>query len=501
MYRCHKKHLYPKNPNRVNVTPDHCHTHLYLLEHFVSVQTRVAAWAKNIGMSPEKAWTLYVNLAAERTRQWHEETRRQDLQHAVPPLDVIMISHSITLSPKDYARFLDPIKPMSSHYGWSDIRDTLKSSKDGVFDITGVGKEVAETIFASPDLLQHLDACTVLLSSRHPGDTAERLLNMYMSGRQQDLFSQDNGSFVSIKLDIHAAVDAHLDFANRVLEFSWHRMYPALGTYGRQFDIAIQRYHRFSLMHETRKELRRSKAKGDDTRSFVPALDIDFVWRTHMLTSHYHLRYLYDADGLAAYTPSLPDGAYDKETANVYERLYYEKYNLCLCWCCVHSRAASPLLYKPCWLILRDDENTKHTLPGTNVVRRFTVRRCERCGSHPCRNCKHSVWSSLFRKGKSSRQAAPPEELAQCEKSPVSRRASKRTSISFDDMFHGQSPPPGHTQTDCSSSKSGLPPLQRQVAHSDERPAHETSEARPKHEAVKARAWWKPFSLGAPSGS
>lgn len=283
---------------------------------------------------------------------------------------------------------------------------TLLASSENDFKLTGLGKQTAKELYPFPDLLAFLDASPTLLAGQG----------------QSTGFPNVAPATPSPYLHVRAAVEAQFTFAKRVLNYSWHRMYPAWGADGPQFDAAMVRYRRFMTLNRFVKEIRGLESGATEAGGgfFWPALDVEFVWRTHMLSVTEYRRFSQTTYG--APTPAIATGEsvdLAHETSRVYRRVFGDAYDLCLCWSCVDSRsrrAHSHSDKKAFASELRLAES-RHVRAG---------KACTRCGTHAYRGCRE-------RHSRGRRRQSGSAERRQ-----LVRRA-ERVSVSSDDMFHGQS--------------------------------------------------------------
>ncbi|KAF7549084.1 hypothetical protein G7Z17_g6628 [Cylindrodendrum hubeiense] len=285
----------PKNIVEARVTQQQCIAHLHLLEQFVSAKTKVIMWADHNSIQRHSAWNFYVNMAVERMVKWFETSYRVNLSDAIPPLDVLMVWHAFLQSPEEWDKFVNLTR--MNHYGWNwDILlSTLQMGDAGKCEITRDSVDIVQQIYPAPDLLKLIDLSTSFLQSGSPDDTTEYLTHLFLHRKPTHDFKAPNRHF-NIRFDFHGAVDAQLGFANRMLEYSWHRMYLVEHSNGPQFDAAIERYKKFMSLVKFLPYIHSMEPQArEPPRLLVPALDIDLVWRTHMLSPREFLERLEDS--------------------------------------------------------------------------------------------------------------------------------------------------------------------------------------------------------------
>ncbi|KAF4460269.1 hypothetical protein FALBO_12957 [Fusarium albosuccineum] len=130
---------------------------------------------------------------------------------------------------------------------------------------------------------------------------------------------------------------------------------------------------------------------------FVPTLDIDLIWRTHMLAPRDYRWFCDNIRGnFLVHIPSPTDlSNVDRLTSQIYQHVYEEDYDLCLCWPCVagrrgHAPGSSHLkwLIWPAAKVQSEDKLYRRRTSIIGVPLEFNVKQCSKCGSHPQRGCR-----------------------------------------------------------------------------------------------------------------
>ncbi|KPM35381.1 hypothetical protein AK830_g11184 [Neonectria ditissima] len=385
----------PKNIVGASVTRRQCITHLYLLEQFVSAKSKVTRWA-NFNLIPsEAAWKFYVNMAVERMAKWFELSHEMDLRHVIPPLDVLMVWHAIMQRPEEWDAFVDLTRVDHHQWDWDLLLRTLQVTRVGRFELLRESREIVRQVYSTPDLLEFMDASTAFILSPSPNQATEHLAQLFLHRRGTNPFRTPRGQ-VDVRFDFHGVVDAQLSFADRMLQYSWHRMYAPQRTDDAQFGSAIERYKRFMTLFQFSSEIQSlGTLAREPPQPLVPALDIDLVWRTHMLCPRefrWFSAHIYGR--LIRHTPSRDSGFMsDRRTGRIYQHVFGEEYSLCLCWPCVDGRERrgfSPIgrSARPTFEEERIEERNRRISCVIDVPFKFGVKQCKKCGSHRRRGCK-----------------------------------------------------------------------------------------------------------------
>ncbi|KAK6709153.1 hypothetical protein SNK04_010096 [Fusarium graminearum] len=111
--------------------------------------------------------------------------------------------------------------------------------------------------------------------------TTQAVTRLFDSKRLSHKITTLNGEW-NFAYNFHSAARRQLDLAEQVLEFSWHRMYtsPLDNEWG--LRAAVKRYRRLMTLAQFRGPIEQLEL-GMSGCSGVTHLDVDLVWRTHIL--------------------------------------------------------------------------------------------------------------------------------------------------------------------------------------------------------------------------
>ena len=141
---------------------------------------------------------------------------------------------------------------------------------------------------------------------------------------------------VAVSFDFHKAIRGMLKLADEMLQVSWHRMPYTNGYIGSPLTKCVERYQRFMALVKFWPRFRGNSAFF--CGPLVPTLDIDLVWRTHMLFPRSYEQYCRRLVGnVVDHTPILPvrEGWPDlQRAAAAYETVFGGVYSRCPCWFC-----------------------------------------------------------------------------------------------------------------------------------------------------------------------
>ncbi|KAL6404922.1 hypothetical protein AUP68_11758 [Ilyonectria robusta] len=399
----------PKNVVETRVTPRQCIAHLHLLEEFVSAKTKVTRWADHNMIHRESAWRFYVNMAVERMAKWFEASYELNLKNVTPPLDVLMVWHAFLQSPKEWDRFSNLARIDHHSWNWDSLVSWLPASQHAGltysqlsalrttdtcnFEIPRDSIDIVRQIYPAPDLLELMDLSTSFFQSPNPDDTTEHLTHLYLHRKKVHSFKTPN-RHLNIRFDFHEAVGAQLGFANRLLQYSWHRMYSVETANESQFGAAIERYKKFMSLIKFSSGSHSKEPLARAVPNLVPALDIDLVWRTHMLSPGEYRGFSNHNHGrLLEHRPSPHNAVSRLKTAGVYQHVFGEEYDLCLCWPCVdgrETRGFSPVNWspRPTFDEERAAELSRRLSFIIEIPLTFSIKQCKKCGFHSRRGCK-----------------------------------------------------------------------------------------------------------------
>lgn len=230
-------------------------------------------------------------------------------------------------------------------------------------------------------------------------DTTRAVTRLFDSRRLSHTIATATGDW-NFAYNFHSAVQRQLDFAERVLKFSWHRMYLSPLDNECVFRPAVKRYRRLMTIAQFRGPIERLDL-GASVRSGFTYLDIDLVWRTHILAPREHRMFCNETcGGLVLNIPSPPvicerEPGFLDDTSKIYEHVFGEKYAVCLCWPCVDGRRAND---SGTWSLKRftgptfrtelSEERDRRQSAAVGIPLAFANKQCRKCGSHPRRHCR-----------------------------------------------------------------------------------------------------------------
>lgn len=221
-----------------------------------------------------------------------------------------------------------------------------------------------------------------------------------MSRQATDVFSHDRDSIgipstkdgVRFSFNFHSAVHDQVVFADQVLTYSWHRVYTSMVNDERHLLGVTKRYASFHGMLRFRHSIQCLEPLAHHPPlNFVPSLDVDFAWRTHMLWPEAYYSYCMSLHNeLPHYNPSPLDygpGSDYELSSQLYKHIFGEAYDVCLCWHCIVDRDGTRLDKN----LLRDQqrlEQARRIAAGAHVPLKYGNKHCSKCGSHPHKSCK-----------------------------------------------------------------------------------------------------------------
>ncbi|KAM0344032.1 hypothetical protein ACHAPU_007935 [Fusarium lateritium] len=387
----------------VSVKEEDVVLHCYLLEHFVSIKHKIHLWASREGQDSDAAWMCYINLGIRRLISWLEESfyGMIDLDRHIPPLDVLLVWHAFLQDPVQWNRFVRTTRLDFNRWNPNALLVALENEEPGQQFCPS--KDCMDKINI---VYQHLDSRTIIymaadlvqtaIESNGTADlwtrffTEERLTHTIVTPQEQYNFT----------FDFHASVQRQLELAERLLNFSWHRMYISLDNNQHGLRPAVKRYQRYMTILRFWEQIERLELGTSDRPSFT-YLDIDVVWRTHLLSPREYLCFCNGIFGsLVPNTPSPPDRHKAKTalldaTSQIYEHIFNEEYALCLCRPCVNSRRDdSPGPFRSIWnntlaaRQLPEAEIDRRSQAGVSIPLDFAEKQCRKCGSHPWKHCR-----------------------------------------------------------------------------------------------------------------
>ncbi|OBS19666.1 hypothetical protein FPOA_11391 [Fusarium poae] len=377
--------LLHNNLLQVSVRESDVLLHCHLLEHFVSIRSKIDAWAEENTVDEGAAWTCYINAGIRRLTQWFEASLsgHVDLNTHIPPLDVLVVWHAFLQDPVEWKRFADTTKVEFSGWNPDALSRALRNDESGEFCPSWDCMNKINRVYTDEDVRTFMDKSIDYVFSREDSnDTTQSVTRLFDSKRLAHTITTLNGEW-NFTYDFHSAVQRQLNLAEPVIKFSWHRMYTS------------------PLDNE-------SQFRGPGC-SGVTYLDIDLVWRTHILAPKEYRWFCVETfGGLVLNIPS-PLGTYEPEmvflddTSQIYEHVFGEEYAVCLCWPCVDGRRADdPGSWGLKWFIGSvsrtpiAEEIDRRRNAAVDIPLVFGGKQCRKCGSHPRRRClKKDIDDSL----------------------------------------------------------------------------------------------------------
>lgn len=273
-------------------------------------------------------------------------------------------------------------------------------------------------IYEAPILRDTLDVLASFLISSRPDHTTIRLRECFLRDEENFSINAPCGA-INFKFDVHAAVRKQLDFASsQLLRFSWHRAQESQ-IRERQFGPFIERYLDILTLIPLDGVTRQTSSPEDMSPSWpVPMLDMDLVWRTHLLFPNDY-RWFCDGvnGGILAHIPST--STVDHLTSTMYQHELHKEYEICLCWSCVAGRATpsqgiSPLKWHKRKAI-REAVGEEHNMRDVSVAGvslAFTSKQCRECGSHPKRSCRAKAVAKTAMSQRRRRESVDSDDVS-----------------------------------------------------------------------------------------
>ncbi|KAF4989225.1 hypothetical protein FGRMN_9238 [Fusarium graminum] len=387
----------------VSVKEEDVVLHCYLLEHFVSIKHKIHSWADKEGSDSDAVWKCYVNLGIRRLISWLEESfyGMVDLDRHIPPLDVLLVWHAFLQDPVQWNRFVRTTKIDFARWNPNALLTALENDEPGQqfcpsrecldkINIVYQHLDSRAIIYMAADLVQTAVEPNLTTDLWTRSFTEERLTHTLVTPQERHDFT----------FDFHASVQRQLELAERFLKFSWHRMYSSLDDNQHGLRPAVKRYQRYMTISRFWDQIERLELGTSDRPGFT-YLDIDIVWRTHVLAPREYRCFCNAVFGcLIPNTPSPPDRHKAKTTlldatSQIYEHIFGEEYALCLCRPCFNSRRGeSPGPYRSTWnnrlaaMQLPKQEMDRRSQAGVSIPLDFAEKQCRKCGSHPWRHCR-----------------------------------------------------------------------------------------------------------------
>ncbi|CAF3629327.1 unnamed protein product [Fusarium graminearum] len=376
----------------------HCH----LLEYFVAIRSKIDAWTDKHAIDEGAAWTCYINAGIRRLTQWFEAALSGlvDLNTHIPPLDVLLVWHAFLQDPVQWKRFTDKTEVEFSGWNSDALSRALQNDESGEFCPSWDCMNKINRVYNHEDVRTFMDSSIDYVFNREDVNdtTTQAVTRLFDSKRLSHKITTLNGEW-NFAYNFHSAAQRQLDLAEQVLEFSWHRMYtsPLDNEWG--LRAAVKRYRRLMTLAQFRGPIEQLEL-GMSGCSGVTHLDVDLVWRTHILAPREYRWFCNETfGGLVLNIPSPPgihgpETVFLDDTSQIYEQVFGEEYAVCLCWPCVDERRAdNPGPWNLKWFTGPipttpiSEEIDRRRNAAVDIPLAFGSKQCRKCGPHPRRQC------------------------------------------------------------------------------------------------------------------
>ncbi|KAL4951630.1 hypothetical protein BDW69DRAFT_186220 [Aspergillus filifer] len=304
-------------------------------------------------------WPIYLTLAVTRFLKWakiieklepEEPSTSLDAAITLPPIDVLMVWHTLLLNPSLMQTIAFKRLP-SFHFPWARIHESIdRESPTWRYklpqpSIAAFQKKTA----LDPDLFSYLTSSfhgstlkAVLKEHLHI-NTTDSMTNTKVNAKAINRILQDGSTDLTpVEIDflrncsmavddktagtvtkLVAAIQRQASFVEKMEAHLWIRS-PALeGTLTR----AVDRYSKFLKLF-----------KLYPAQMLVPTLDVDLVWHTHQCSrERYNLAMMRIAGRLIDHDDKLGKNTLDpgfEKTAALFRVRFGVEYSRCLCWDC-----------------------------------------------------------------------------------------------------------------------------------------------------------------------
>ncbi|KAI9779637.1 MAG: hypothetical protein M1839_007302 [Geoglossum umbratile] len=295
----------------------------------------------------KEKWPLFLDLAVVRFDRWFfvadsalaDPTKENALGLVLPPLDVLMVWHSLLLNPKYFQSYCrrKSLKNMPEvAFPWQAIHEAIDNNK-WLYNLPTTSSTWWEQRLNLPsDIFDYLTT-----TSKQP--TVQGILTSYgtktltQAKISQSLNTQglstDDTAFIRIfsatlanfpdYIQLAAAVERQASFVQKMDAQLWIRSPALCGTLRRAQD----RYNKFLKLF-----------KLYPGTMLVPTLDIDLVWHTHQLSPKRYIDATVDIAGrFLDHDDKLGKGTLDEgmeKTKNLFRVRFGKEYAVCNCWDC-----------------------------------------------------------------------------------------------------------------------------------------------------------------------
>ncbi|RGP79608.1 chloroperoxidase [Fusarium longipes] len=399
----------------VSVRESDVFLHCHLLEHFVTIRSKINTWATENNVDESAAWTCCINAGIRRLMQWFEASLSGlvDLDAHIPPLDVLLVWHTFLQDPVEWKVFVDRTGLEFSQWNPDALSRALRIDESGEFRPSWDCMRKINQVHYQEDVRTFMDMSIDCVFTQEDNNAiTQAVTRLFDNKRMSHKIATSNGEW-NFTCNFHLAAQHQLDLAERVLKFSWHRITSGC--------------------------------------SGVTYLDIDLVWRTHILAPGEYRRFCIETyGGLVLNIPSPPgihepDIRFLDDTSRVYEHVFGEEYAVCLCWPCVDGRRADdPGSWTLKWFPSQvsrtqaSDEMDRRRYAAMDISFTFRSKQCNKCGSHSWRHCrKEDIVEHTEREPLLHGRSTPdrvPTPAASVSALPSSRGRSEPTTVPFTDL-------------------------------------------------------------------
>ncbi|RGP57722.1 hypothetical protein FSPOR_11956, partial [Fusarium sporotrichioides] len=288
----------------------HCH----LLEQFVSIRSKIDAWSKENTVDENAAWTYYINADIRRLTQWFEAS--------------LSGHHAFLQDPVESKRFTDTTEVEFSGWNPDALSRALWNDEFGEFchsfDYMSKIYRAHNHEYARTLMEKSIDYVS---SQEDTNDITQAVTRPIDSKQLLHTITTLNDKW-NFTYDFHPAVQRQLHLAGRVLKFSGIRCTCLLWTMNVDSSLLPNATGGMTLA-PFRGPIEQLEFKMPGC-SGVTYLDIDLVWRTHILAyKEYHWFCIETFRGLVLNIPRHPEihepeTFFLDDTSQIYEYFFGE---------------------------------------------------------------------------------------------------------------------------------------------------------------------------------
>ncbi|KIN07111.1 hypothetical protein OIDMADRAFT_139763 [Oidiodendron maius Zn] len=303
-------------------------------------------------------WPLYLTLAATRFLAWAEVAEKEleglipskDSSLHLPPIDVLMVWHSLLLNPRWFRSFEGrPLKNLyAAPFPWKEIHKAIDADKMNFpynlpteaivwfLEKTGLEPNLFEALIAKGNKSTKVQQ----LLERHGASGHHNTSQQGLAVEDIDAVLRAPGNLDRLEIrflkccrdaisknstgiKLVEAVQRQASFVEKMDKQLWIRSPAIEGTLSR----AIDRYSKFLKLF-----------KLYPNTMLVPTLDIDLVWHTHQCSpSRYEAGTVMMAGRLIDHDDKIGAGILNSgftRTKDLYRIRFGQEYQVCNCWDC-----------------------------------------------------------------------------------------------------------------------------------------------------------------------